>query len=200
MSSSLGMMTFPIYGQIQNVPNHQPEKMWWIAIPRRIMNHEKWSLSRRVWLFLLVSECSIWTMPTCREMRAMSCHWTNPNMWDVSSFSVPNVLAVRDVKLRQRFALGHWGVTAPDPLPIRSEQPSNGNGHRSHVSGVSGAGCWCRTMGNVPPRKCLSRDGWLSDQLTATSTGDYHCKGGMYMGILQFHEYVEYQNIWNIMK
>ena len=25
MSSSLGMMTFPIYGNMTNVPNHQPE-------------------------------------------------------------------------------------------------------------------------------------------------------------------------------
>ena len=24
MSSSIGMMTFPIYGKIENVPNHQP--------------------------------------------------------------------------------------------------------------------------------------------------------------------------------
>jgi hypothetical protein len=24
MSSSVGMMTFPIYGKIKNVPNHQP--------------------------------------------------------------------------------------------------------------------------------------------------------------------------------
>ena len=25
MSSSIGMMKFPIYGKIENVPNHQPE-------------------------------------------------------------------------------------------------------------------------------------------------------------------------------
>jgi hypothetical protein len=25
MSSSVGMMKFPIYGKIKNVPNHQPE-------------------------------------------------------------------------------------------------------------------------------------------------------------------------------
>jgi hypothetical protein len=28
MSSSVGMMTFPIYGKIKHVPNHQPE--WYI--------------------------------------------------------------------------------------------------------------------------------------------------------------------------
>jgi hypothetical protein len=28
MSSSVGMMKFPIYGKIKNVPNHQPEGFW----------------------------------------------------------------------------------------------------------------------------------------------------------------------------
>jgi hypothetical protein len=26
---SVGMMTFPIYGKIKNVPNHQPENVYW---------------------------------------------------------------------------------------------------------------------------------------------------------------------------
>ena len=34
MSSSVGMMTFPIYGKIQNVPNHQPviDGMSWVSL------------------------------------------------------------------------------------------------------------------------------------------------------------------------
>ena len=31
MSSSVGIMTFPIYGKIKNVPNHQPGKSWEIV-------------------------------------------------------------------------------------------------------------------------------------------------------------------------
>ena len=30
MSSSLGMMKFPIYGKVKNVPNHQPDINCWI--------------------------------------------------------------------------------------------------------------------------------------------------------------------------
>ena len=29
MSSSVGMMTFSIYGKIKYVPNHQPVVIWW---------------------------------------------------------------------------------------------------------------------------------------------------------------------------
>ena len=29
IGKSIGMMTFPIYGKIKNVPNHQPDKEWW---------------------------------------------------------------------------------------------------------------------------------------------------------------------------
>ena len=34
MTSSVGMMTFPIYGKIENVPNHQPNN-----VVKTIMNH-----------------------------------------------------------------------------------------------------------------------------------------------------------------
>jgi hypothetical protein len=34
MSSSVGMMTFPIYGKIKNVPNHQPNEHIWPSFPQ----------------------------------------------------------------------------------------------------------------------------------------------------------------------
>ena len=36
MTSSVGMMTFPIYGTIKNVPNHQPDNVCVVTIPSSI--------------------------------------------------------------------------------------------------------------------------------------------------------------------
>jgi len=32
MSSSVGMMTFPIYGKTKHVPNHQPDVYMWVQV------------------------------------------------------------------------------------------------------------------------------------------------------------------------
>ena len=55
------MMTFPIYGKIKNVPNHQPDEDWWnkthgkhpVSLPSSPSRLNKWSsgkVVRRSWL------------------------------------------------------------------------------------------------------------------------------------------------------
>ena len=39
ITSSVGMMKFPIYGKIENVPNHQPVKMWLEIVINHLPNH-----------------------------------------------------------------------------------------------------------------------------------------------------------------
>ena len=41
MSSSVGMMTFPICGKIKHVPNHQPEMLSWWKWRKHVENHLK---------------------------------------------------------------------------------------------------------------------------------------------------------------
>ena len=39
MSSSIGMMTFPIYGKLKHVPKHQPDKPYSKPIPSGKLLH-----------------------------------------------------------------------------------------------------------------------------------------------------------------
>ena len=42
--SSVGMMKFPIYGKIENGPNHQPDLFWSILIRFSIINPPLWGI------------------------------------------------------------------------------------------------------------------------------------------------------------
>ena len=59
MSSSVGMMTFPIYGKINSLPNHQPVNYYYIYI-YPINCHKTWDI-----LAPKKDLCSLVTQPFC---------------------------------------------------------------------------------------------------------------------------------------